>query len=286
MPVMKVYQHGCTLGTPPTKNDHKRALRSDVGGWSKSSTRRNTQFLYSVDETQLHGVGFGLTLTVKNCPPSGEEWAKARDTWIKRLRRNGLIRIHWVTEWQRRGVPHLHCACWFATQYGASQALQHWIDITGHWGSGPRGQVSVGIHDAVGWFQYLSKHASRGLNHYQRSPEGIPPEWRSRTGRMWGKSGQWPVKEAFRFEFNQEAHWQLRRRVRSYRIADARLELRHAHGPKEKRKARRRVQSARRMLSCNDRFLSEVRGCSEWIESDLQIQLLMWLAAQGHAIEH
>lgn len=286
MPVISVYHHGCTLGTPPMKNDHKRALRSEVGGWSKSSTRRNTAFLYSVDEKQLTGEGFGLTLTVKDCPPTSQQWAAARTAWVHRLRRDGLIRLHWVTEWQKRGVPHLHCACWFKTRVGASRAIQHWTEVTAKWGSGPRGQAAVGIHDAVGWFQYLSKHASRGLSHYQRSPENIPPQWRYKTGRMWGKVGEWPVGKPHRFEVNQDAFWQFRRRVRSWRISDARQELRHAHAPQDKRKARRRLQSARRMLSCNERFLSEVRGCSEWIESDQQLLLMTWLAAAGYEIVH
>ncbi|WP_425527867.1 rolling circle replication-associated protein, partial [Xylella fastidiosa] len=67
-----------------------------------------------VREDKLTGVGLALTLTVRDCPATAQEWQRMRRAWEKRMKRAGMIRVHWVTEWQRRGVPHLHCAIWFS----------------------------------------------------------------------------------------------------------------------------------------------------------------------------
>ena len=63
MPVLTEYRHGMSMGIPPGRNTHVRAKRDTVEGWSDSSTRRNTRFLYSVDERKLTGHGFALSLT-------------------------------------------------------------------------------------------------------------------------------------------------------------------------------------------------------------------------------
>ena len=51
------------------KNDHMRAKRGEVGGWSEGAARRNVRFLYGIEERELHGDGFAVTLTVRDCPP-------------------------------------------------------------------------------------------------------------------------------------------------------------------------------------------------------------------------
>lgn len=68
VPVVTVYRHGARAGVAPMRNSHNRGVRGAVTGWSAGATRRNTQFLYSVREDQLTGVGFAVTLTVKECP--------------------------------------------------------------------------------------------------------------------------------------------------------------------------------------------------------------------------
>jgi|SRR5690554_5591039 len=285
MPVVKVYHHGVTAGVPPTKNDHMRAKRGNVGGWSYSSIRSNTRFLYSVEEQHLTGVGVALTLTVRDCPDSHEDWHRTRRAFVERLRRMGMIRMHWVTEWQRRGVPHLHCAVWFETRDHVADALLHWIDVAGRYGASLRGQHAAWITDAVGWFQYLSKHASRGLNHYQRSPEGIPKGWR-KTGRMWGYLGEWPRRPPMALKLTTEGFYVFRRLVRGYRVADARRAIRDADTPQKARIARRRLSQARRMLQDSDRSLASVRGVSEWIEVDDQLKMVAVVASLGYPVEH
>lgn len=278
MPVITEYRHGMTMGIPPRRNDHVRAKRESVEGWTESSTRRNTRFLYAVDERKLTGKGLALSLTIRECPPTADDWKALREALFQRLRRMGQIRCHWLTEWQRRGVPHMHAAIWFPDEAVAADPFiietirSHWCDVAAAYGAGPRGQHIAPIADAVGWFQYLSKHAVRGLSHYQRSPEGIPPGW-AKTGRMWGHLGDWPLIEPVRYTAHMETFWAYRRMVQRWRLADAR-----ASGD------RYRVRAARRMLQCTDRSAGSVRGVAEWIGTDQTQQFIRHLAAMGHEI--
>ena len=274
MPVLKFYHHGMTAGTPPARNDHLRAKRDRVEGWSAGSTRRNTRFLYSIREGDLTGYGQALTLTVRDCPQTHDDWHRMRTSFFKRLRRMGMIRAHWVTEWQRRGVPHLHCAVWFDRPEPQSETIRHWWDISKSLRSGFGGQHCAPIHDQLGWFQYLSKHASRGLSHYQRSPENVPQGWK-KTGRMWGHIGDWPVDDEIKLEVTFDAFHRFRRTIRNYVIAIAR-----ASGN------RKRITYTRKMLSCSDPDMSRVKGLSEWIPLDTQIQIAVWLKTQGYSVDH
>ena len=285
MPVISLYRHGVTGGVPPMKNDHARALRGDVGGWSEGATRRNTQFLYSVQEQELQGTGLAVTLTLRDCPPNSDDWHRLRRAWEARQRRAGMVRLHWVTEWQRRGCPHLHGAIWFEPEAVEREGLHRlkakmlddWIVLARSYGAGSRGQQAHVITGVVGWFQYLSKHAARGVKHYQRSSENVPDAWKLRTGRMWGKVGAWPTREKIRLDL-QDQHgdggwFAYRRLVRSWRIADSRGDP-------------ARNRSARKMLTCNEQVLSRVRGISEWIPQDLTLSMLANLALRGYSILH
>jgi hypothetical protein len=283
VPVISLYRHGVTGGVPPMKNNHDRAIRGEVGGWSDGATRRNTQFLYSVMEPELSGSGYAVTLTLRDCPPDSDAWHRLRRAWEARMRRAGMIRLHWVTEWQRRGCPHMHGAVWFPPDVPASvvraRAIDAWLTLSAAYGSGSRGQDVHVITGAVGWFQYVSKHAARGVKHYQRSSENVPDAWKLKTGRMWGKVGDWPVREKIRLNV-QDQHgdggwFAYRRLVRGWRVADAR-----AAGDQ------RRVYLAKRMLTCNEAKLSRVRGVSEWIPQEVTLSMLANLAVRGYAIVH
>lgn len=287
MAVISLYRHGATAGVPPMKNDHQRAKRGAVGGWSEGSTRRNTQFLYGVREKDLDGVGFAVTLTVRDCPPDSDRWHKLRRQWEKRMTRAGMLRLHWVTEWQRRGVPHMHVAIWWPEEVvsklgtnGIKEKMHgDWVTLAVEYGAGFRGQRSERITGVVGWFQYVSKHAARGVKHYQRSPENIPPAWLEKTGRMWGKSGHWPVQERVVVYLDDQPDgdrgWYAYRRLcRSWRVADARASA-----------DVRRLRLARTMLKANGAALSRVRGLSEWIPGSISVAMLINLAMRGFQIK-
>jgi hypothetical protein len=277
MPVLRVYRHGFTAGIPPLNNSHLRGLRGDVKGWTKAATRSNNRFLWSVDERELDdGVGAALTLTVRVCPESAAEWTRMREAMVQRLRRMGLIRLHWLTEWQSRGVPHLHMAAWFERRpgyaYSVYDLVEAWLAIAGGHGAQFQGQHVTPVVDAVGWFKYLSKHAVRGLQHYQRSSENMPSSW-SKTGRMWGHGGDWPVVPELRIEFDNPAYYAFRRIVRGWRLAGAR-----AAGDAN------RVRAARRMLRSKQEPLGRVRGPSEWCEESVTLTIVAHLAAMGYSV--
>lgn len=283
MPVIKLYHHGITAGMPPGKITHERALRGEVYGWSHQATRNNTSFLRSVRLEKLSGLGFAFTLTVKDCPSTSDEWHKLRSSFIKRLRRMGMVRGHWVTEWQRRGVPHLHGVAYFnLSTHDADFSSQYiviysgikdaWLEVSAKFGSQRWGQNLKPITDALGWLQYLAKHASRGVSHYQRSSENIPAGWK-KTGRVWGKVGDWPTDEPIRLELSRRGYFHFRRLVRSWRKSQA-----STSGDKF------RIVTARKMLQDSDKHRCEVRGVSEWIPESLALHMLHFLASQGFTI--
>ena len=275
MPVLNLYPHGATAGCAPGRNDHTRAKRGEVVGWSQSSIRSNTRFLYSVDESGLTGDGFALTLTLRLCPLRSEEWQRLINTYLQRLYRLDMIRSHTLTEWQRRGVPHLHGAVWFpeSRHVGPLDLIQAWLKVADAYHPSPLSQTAKAIDNAVGWFQYVSKHAARGLYHYQRSNANIPSGWQ-KTGRMWSKRGDWPTREAIRIELDHRGFHRYRRLVRAYRLADAR-----ASGNAK------RITSARRMLKNPEPSQSTVRGVSEWIELADTLRLLAVTHELGHSIK-
>ena len=186
-----------------------------------------------------------------------------------RLGRMGLYRCHWVIEWQRRGVPHIHGAFWFPASKGVhdfqrlvDSIIDHWLAVAGPYGVSRRAQHLAIIDDAVGWFQYVAKHAARGVKHYQRSSENMPEGW-STTGRMWGKTGEWVTRDAMEFHLSDDVYFRLRRLARSWRIADAR-----ASGDSY------RIKTARELLKHPDPEVSKLRGISEWISQDDLLMLL------------
>lgn len=276
---MSVYLNGSTAGTPPRRSDHVRAKRDVVKGWSAGAVRRHTKWLYSVDADSLEQGelrGYALTLTVRDCPPSAAVFHAMRKAWLMRQDRRGAVRMHWVIEWQRRGVPHIHAAVYYPPAKEGelvppyALALTDWVAISEDFGASLAGQYYDDIRGPLGWLKYLSKHASRGARHYQRT--GHPQGW-DRTGRLWGHGGEWPTVEGIRYEMSMEAYWRYRRLVRSWRVADAR-----ASGDLA------RIRYAKRMLMCPDRSLSAVRGVSDWVPEYVSARLLMQLQAEGYEV--
>jgi hypothetical protein len=168
-----------------------------------------------------------FSLTLKDCPPTADDWQRVRATFVKRLRRLGLIRLHWLTEWQRRGVPHLHGVAYFEEPTAPHVIQDHWLGAAAEYRPGPYSQHIAPITGAPGWFEYLAKHATRGVTHYQRSPENIPAGWKSKTGRMWGHTGEWPTVEAQEIDPPREVWHQYRRLMLRYQIGKARRQNDH-----------------------------------------------------------
>jgi len=292
--MLNIYSNGITLGVPPAHTPTPTAKRSASVGWSESSTRNNTVFLYSVDSTSLTGFGYAFTFTLRDLPETPAKWYSIRDKFFKRCARLGVIRYHWVTEWQRRGVPHLHGCLYFpdSLDYSQLKALKAaWCQCVGRYYALQKGQDIKPIDSAVGWLKYLAKHGSRSKHHYQRSSK--PSEWHS-SGRVWGKGGEWPVRHT---EHDLgPLFFAFRRLVRRWRIADARMPLpifdadgKPMVSPGDSQYSKwfpagvgaprnsRRIRQARRCLTSGDRASSSVRGMSEWIPERLAFQMVDFL---------
>jgi hypothetical protein len=275
MPVITVCQNGTSMGFAPRKNDHLRVKRGLTQGWTKSATRSNRMFLWSVKCPELLGHGYSFTLTVRDCPPTAAAWGRVRSAFQKRMTRLGAIRMHWLTEWQRRGVPHLHGCIWLPPGVDPFQILEHWLQVSGQYGAADRGQDMKPITGALGWLKYLAKHADRGVFNYQRAAESIPEGWQGSTGRMWGHTGEWPLTAPQKLYIDNEGLYAMRRIAQRWRLANARTE------PDSAKRATR-IRSARRLLQSKDRNLCSVRGSAEWMPRAVSRQVLMHLAASGY----
>lgn len=303
MRTLKVYRNGFSLGTPPKKVNTEPPKRGVVQGWSKGAVRRNTDFLRSINVKKLTGYGYAITLTLRYCPETGDDWQALRQAYVERLRRLGMIRLHWVAEWQRRGVPHLHMCVYFSSPVDQELLLGHWLNAAARYSPNRRSQHIATIFSHIGWAKYLAKHASRGVYHYQRNAENIPKGWQGRTGRVWGKSGDWPTDTPIELHIDRTSFFRMRRVARRLRIAEARanVEAKRLHWlrnlkPEERRfaamhaplhvqyrqcHAYKPLTAARRMLKRNERKLSNVCGLNSWINEEQLLQCLPWLESLG-----
>ena len=167
-----------------------------------------------------------------------------------------------------------------------SHVVAAWREVAGEYGVSLDAQFVTPITGPQGWLQYLSKHAARGVRHYQR--QGMPPGWQT-TGRLWGHSSiGWPTVEPVHGELSVAQGWRLRRLVRRYAIAAARSEALRYELAGQSRKAAgawRRVGYLRRMHKDNDRRRSSVRGWSEWVPGDVLLTMAEWAGWQGELAE-
>jgi len=287
MATFRAYPNGATMGVgnpAPTGG-----LRGRIVGWSPAAVRRHKRWLYSVESGELHGQGDAVTLTLQTCPPTEDDWRRITAALFEALRRAGMVRWHWVVEWQRRGVPHLHMAVYGPE--GADPlsrpgyvAVSQWLRIAAAYGPLTQGQHVTPITGPVGWLKYLSKHASRGVAHYQR--QGKPAGWAT-TGRLWGYGGEWPLAEALEGRLTTQEMWRVRRMVQRYAIAQARAAAIHyrAIDPKKSEAAWDSVRWLRAMRKCPDRALSSVRGVSEWVPGPVFVSMALCAGWTGEVAE-
>lgn len=267
------------------RKNHTPPPRGKANGWSAGAARRNTEWLQSVDHDQLDGHGYACTFTVYRCPPSPEEWANLRRRFVKRLERMGMIRLHWVTEWQERRVPHLHLAAWFANEGIETEIRRHWLEVMAKYRPAESRQHVAPIYEMGGWSEYVSKHAARSANHYQRNNWARPRGWKS-SGRIWGHCDNWETIEPVRVQLSLAAFHRYRRMIRNWRKADA------------KGNPSRRIQARRMLRNGKDnrrdeygfplepltpdelRKANAVRGTSEWIPEAVSYAMLKYLMSE------
>ena len=263
MAQVRLMPNGVTAGHARVGEVEVTEKRGTIGGWSIKSTRRLRRWFYGVDGAALDGQGLALTLTVRDLPPSAAEWTATRRAFFERLRRAGMLRGQWLTEWQRRGVPHLHGAVFLDLEVEDAEQLvmRHWLEAASSWGPKEQAQVVKELYGLPGWLRYQAKHSARGVRHYQRAT--VPEAWQGATGRLWGTLGDWPTRETV-LEVDTETFWRFRRRLRSWLVAEARAAGDH-----------RRAAWLRGLLRDPKRERSWVRGVGEFCPESVAVQLLM-----------
>lgn len=287
MAVLKLYPNGITAGKPGLNtNIQKRGLTQ---GWTPAVSRRMTKWLYSVGIPKLTGSGYSFTFTIKDCPPTSEDWKKLVFRLAKRFDRLSSIRLHWLTEWQRRGVPHLHGCVYFDNEnVTSSRIVDCWIECSKQYSPSRLSQNVKPIFDETGWYKYLSKHAVRGVIHYQRNSKNIPAEWKGNTGRMWGKRGDWGVTEPISFNVDNKSYNRFRRIIRNWRKSKARDDFEQIYNQLLRtykcdsykfEQALKNIGRSRRLLKSNNRKVASVRGINEFFDHDTAMTILLHLSS-------
>lgn len=258
MPTIRSLPSGYTSSCTPLRNSPPTSCRGLVIGWSPKAAARNARFLRAQPRDGFQdGQPFAVTLTLRDLPASHDAWQKLRRAFFKRLHRLGLLRAHWVVEFTRRGVPHLHCAIWLPEgfQGGAEAIVDAWAAVTAGHATLKRSQDVQPIAQLGGWLRYVGMHAGRGTKHYQRARAALPAGWQT-VGRLWGYiGGPWvdPDDIEARTLLTFPEWWRFRRIARNLEVARAR-----ASGDPA------RVRGAERSLRCPDRRFSPVRPASVW----------------------
>jgi hypothetical protein len=279
MPTMTLYRNGVSASVAGGNPSPKK--RGEVKGWTPGAVRRHTAWLRSVNApANAEGaIGYAITLTMRDTPASSDDFHRVREALLQRIRRSGALRWHWVIEWQARGTPHIHMAIYWSedhpsARYGFALTIAAWEAVAEPYTVSKGAQYWDHIYGPEGWLKYLSKHAARGVQHYQRN--GKPQGW-EKTGRLWGYGGPWEMDEPMVLDADYAAYWRLRRLVRSWRIADARAE-------RDLEKRRARIPYARRMLKSSDRKVSSGRGVSDWVPEHVTAAFVAMLVDEGHDV--
>jgi len=201
----RIVAGGGVMSTP-TRHRTAPPERTSNTGWSEGVARRHRDALMARGDTDIFdggaSVGVAFSLTIRDCPPTAKDWALLVKAFLNRLERSGCLRLHWVTEWQRRGCPHLHGFASIAA-VGEPEACRIvrdcWMGVAVRYGAGMRAHQLAGpkrcvraVHDLRGWQRYLNSHLNRSAKSYQRAGASLPDGWES-TGRVWGFRGSWEV---------------------------------------------------------------------------------------------
>lgn len=273
MPKLTIRPLGTSGGSPgPGRDpDDGGKPRGEVKGWSVGASRRNTAWLQSVDPLGLGNDGWAATFTMGGFPESSDSFHRARRALLARLDRAGLRRHHWVVESTALGRPHLHMALYGPGQLDRVATLA-WLEICDRegWPAEFKAQHVVRITDSIGWAQYLAKHASRGVDHYQRNT--IPHGW-ERTGRLWGHGGDWPIPPPLEVELEQAEFYRYRRLALAY----VRAKMRKS-GVRGKY-----IRRTGKALRNPDEKRSRWAGVTHWMHEDVSASLVeLSLGAKPH----
>lgn len=281
---VKVYPHGVVLSLPGNSVS-PGVKRGKVKGWTAEVSRRNSTFLMSIPFDDLSGTAYAVTLTIPaGQVPSSEDYHRMIDNLLKRGRRGGWLRWHWLIECTAKATPHIHMTVWapddISEEDFSLQVFGYWAKIVGKAG------IKININaqhvaqiTSTGWLQYVSKHGARGSKQYQR--EILPDSWRERPGRMWGYGprSEWDIERLpIIADVDRKQFWEYRRYLRAWAKANARK-------VKNDRLRARYIRQARTMLRCGEPSLSPVKPVSLWIPDHVSQKLLFQVEVKLSSVE-
>ena len=300
MPTVSIRVHGTsatrnqTLVNPETGEIVKLTAfqppeRTATKGWTVNVARRNEQRLQQVDFDVIEGVPAFVTLTMpaqQMADVSAAMFHSWLKSWLRYMKRHGLLHYYWILEFQATGNPHLHVLVWLdhtpdvLEQY---RALRSWVNMLNKSNVGARQQGQIYESIDLGGelvvdgetvpahpervLMYLAKHAARGVAHYQRQLSNMPEDWQYRSGRVWGHDRGLPLREQQDYETDYPTFWAYRRLVRRWRVSEA-----QAIVDSDRRRAA--VSQARGCLRCPRPDISPYRGISAWVSAEVACQLL------------
>ncbi|MBM6698946.1 hypothetical protein H7U32_01110 [Bifidobacterium pullorum subsp. saeculare] len=290
------------IGAAMKTNSHiGRQAGETCHGWTPAVARRNEQALQRIDfygamlktqrweiacelygrdaagpkpkeENLLDYRPFAVTLTIPaDAMPevSAATFHRWLRTWIKRAQRAGMVHYYWILEFTAAGTPHVHCTAWMRPEVEINGPLLPvaWVEILK--GSGIAASLSAQDSEKLdmargpeSWLVYQAKHASRGVQHYQRQVESMPPDWQTTSGRMWGHDRGLPMREPTSWVMSAQSFWVMRRLVQKANTASV---TSGRHRFKDEAAKRRAITVSRRMRRCGDLVVSPSRGVGAWL---------------------
>jgi hypothetical protein len=206
------------------------------------------------------------------------------------MRRTGIDRYHWVVEFQRRGVPHLHVVAYWEQspdEVIKHDPIAHWLAVAEEYGAQRKGQDMRFCNQRVELLAYMAKHSARTAEHYQRARLSLPVGWHS-VGRLWGASraGSWPTS-TLTFDFNDTAFYRLRRLCRGYVRSKASTRLAVSKGTGDPQQVERAIAGlvhTRRLLKCNDRLHSRIRPIGTWMPESVAASMVIYTERQSGCV--
>lgn len=292
MPKLCMMRYGCTLSftrglSSKDMTDAQKHNKTANRGWTTAATRNLTNWLMKLDFTHVPGTPYAMTLTIPASHMdhvSSQQLHRMLGTWIRTAKRyRGLLHYYWLIEFTAQGTPHIHMTVWctqtrqaynrHTRRYDAVLLppyitqlvmVDDWLTICDHEHIPARAEaqdVRPVDNTPEAWLAYTAKHSTRGVAHYQRRLDNMPPDWREHPGAMWGHDRNIGDYQADWLETGMDMHafWKTRRLIRQQLERQAR----RIPDPVRRGKA---IAATRRMLK--HPLTREERQRKQWMEDN------------------
>jgi len=193
--------------------------RGVVRGFSAASRRRLRVRLMEIDWARLDAMWVTLTYH-KHWDDSWTGWKHDLGVLRKRLARSGMAAegIIWRMEFQKRGAPHFHLVLGYASGLAPDRAQlrswvrDNWAEIIGESDNAAHLEhgtdvVTVRVMPEKGGMGALMGYLLKEMSKGHQAGAGTA------TGRVWGVSGNWPVRDLGTVSLTEAGYFELARRI-------------------------------------------------------------------------